>query len=234
MVKNLAAVEKHAKLYPDQSDCDKIREFDKNNTALDIDLTEVRRAYDTMKQSLEEQGLGHFASPFEGFKADFDVSPAVKHKQSSFHYLPYDFKQSEFEEIILKKALELNDFKNQGLEIYYNGERGLTEFVITCFAKQGPYWKNIGKYTTDFLIVQRAPNNTLRKALLLETKGAGYSHDPVFQKKRAFIETDFIKLNQEKFDYPRFDFLYLEDSVDINANTVKLNNKINQFFNGTG
>ncbi len=231
IVENLAAIEKHAKLYPNRPDCDKIRELDNSNTLLEIDLTEAQRAYDTMKQALEEQGLGHFAPPFEGFKAGFDVSPPVKHKQHTFHYLPYDFKQSEFELAILKKALELTGFKNKGLEIYYNGERGLTEFVITCFAKQGPYWKNIGKYTTDFLIVQRTSNNTLHKALILETKGAGYSHDPVFQKKRKFVETEFIGHNQEKFGYPRFDFLYLEDSDDINANTVKLNNKINHFFN---
>jgi type III restriction enzyme len=144
--------------------------------------------------------------------------------------LPYDFKQSNFELTILKKALELNDFKNKGLEIYYNGERGLTKFVINCFAKEGHTWKNIGKYTTDFLIVQRTADNALHKALILETKGAGYSNDPVFQKKRKFVETDFIKLNQEKFGYPRFDFLYLEDSDNITANTVKLGNKINQFF----
>ncbi len=232
ILENLAAVEKNDKLYPNEQDCNKIRELDNSSKGLEIDLTEVQRAYDTMKQSFEAQGIGDITPPFESFyKAHFDVSPTVKYKESTFHYLPYDFKQSNFELAILKKALELNDFKTKELEIYYNGERGLTDFVITCFGKQGNYWKNIGKYTTDFLIVQRADNNTLHKALILETKGAGFSNDPVFQKKRKFVETDFIKHNQEKFGYPRFDFLYLEDGDDINANTVKLNNKINQFFN---
>jgi type III restriction enzyme len=232
IVKNLAAVEKHDKLYPNEQDSNKIRELDNSNKALDIDLTEVQRAYDTMKQSFEAQGIGDITPPFEDFyKAHFDVAPAVKYKEGTFHYLPYDFKQSNFELTILKKALELNDFKTKGLEIYYNGERGLTEFVINCFAKEGNYWKNIGKYTTDFLIVQRTAKNTLHKALILETKGAGYSNDPVFQRKRKFVETDFIKLNKEKFSYSRFDFLYLEDSDDISTNTVKLGNKINQFFN---
>ena len=223
ILENLAAVEKNDKLYPNEQDCNKIRELDNGNTPLDIDLTEVQRAYDTIKHTLQEQGLGYCVQPFEAYKAGFDVSPTVKQKDQSFHYLPYDFKQSDFEQTILKKALELNDFQNKGLEIYYNGERGLTEFVITCFAREGKYWKNIGRYTTDFLIVQCAANNTLHKALILETKGAGYSHDPVFQKKRKFVETDFIKLNQEKFCYPRFDFLYLEDSQDLDSNTVKLN-----------
>jgi hypothetical protein len=233
IVENLTAVEKHDKLYPHEQDCNKIRELDNSNALLDIDLTGVQRAYDAMKQSLEEQDLGHFVPPFEGYKAGFDVAPTVKNKQSSFHYLPYDFKQSHFELTLLKRALELNGFKNKRLEIYYNGERGLTEFVINCFAKEGHYWKNIGKYTTDFLIVQRSEKNTLHKALILETKGGGYSDDPVFQRKRKFVETGFIKLNQEKFGYPRFDFLYLQDSDDINANTVKLGNKIQQFFTVT-
>jgi hypothetical protein len=53
----------------------------------------------------------------------------------------------------------------------------------------------------------------------------------VFQKKKSYVETEFLKLNKEKFGYQRFDFLYLEDSKDIAANITKLINKINQFFN---
>ena len=45
------------------------------------------------------------------------------------------------------------------------------------------------------------------------------------------METEFLKLNQEKFGYQRFDFLYLEDSKNITANITKLNNKLNQLFN---
>ena len=142
--------------------------------------------------------------------------------------------------------MRLADFKTKELEIYYNGERGLTEFVINCFAKEGKYWKNIGKYTTDFLIIsrkdakrQREENigdsltlraNPIHKALLIETKGALYAEDKVFQKKKNYVENEFLKLNQEKFGYQRFDFLYLEDSKNIAANITKLNNKINQFF----
>jgi len=127
--------------------------------------------------------------------------------------------------------LQLADFKNKELEIYYNGERGLTEFVINCFAKEGRYWKNVGKYTTNFLIVKRTAKDKIHKALLIETKGSVYAADKVFQKKKSYVETEFLKLNKEKFGYQRFDFLYLEDSKDIAANITKLNNKINQFFN---
>ena len=68
--------------------------------------------------------------PFDDFKKQFDFSTAVKSKDKTFHYLPYDFRQSGFEKEILQKTLNLSDFKNNDLEIYYNGERGLTEFEI--------------------------------------------------------------------------------------------------------
>ena len=117
------------------------------------------------------------------------------------------------------------------MEIYYNGEKGLTEFVIQCFAKEGRYWKNIGKYTTDFLIVKRKEKDKIHKVLLIETKGTLYAEDKVFQKKKNYVETEFLKLNQFKFGYQRFDFLYLEDSKDIATINTKLSNKINNFFN---
>ena len=200
--------------------------------------------------------------PCDSFKAGKEYSPTVKSKNNSFHYLPYNFGgsgSSGFEIETLQMALQLSDFKNKQLEIYYNGERGLTEFVINCFAKEGKYWKNIGKlkkfhrnstknitrkqkqnkrktqfigkYTTDFLIIKRTKKDKIHKALLIETKGALYAEDKVFQKKKNYVETEFLKLNQDKFGYQRFDFLYLEDSKNIVINITKLNNKINNFFN---
>ena len=117
------------------------------------------------------------------------------------------------------------------MEIYYNGERVLTQFVINCFAKEGKYWKNIGRYTTDFLILNRtSKKDKIHKALLIETKGKVFAEDNVFQQKKKYVETEFLKINQEKFGYQRFDFLYLEDSTDAAGNIAKLNSKINQFF----
>jgi hypothetical protein len=185
--------------------------------------------------------MGKYVPNYEKFIAERDYSLPVKSKDHSFHYLPYNFGgggSSGFETETLQKVLQLADFRSNDLEIYYNGERGLTEFVINCFAKDGRYWKNIGKYTTDFLIIKRKEKNisskkpgAIHKALLVETKGAIYADDKVFLKKKNFIETEFLKLNKEKFGYQRFDFLYLEDSKDINSNIARLNNKINQFFN---
>lgn len=234
IAERLTEVEKNARLYPNESDTTKILELDKSNASVSIDTAEIEKAYQLMKETLEAQGMGNFVPTYETFKADKDYSLPVKSKNQTFHYLPYNFGgsgSSGFEIETLQKALQLADFKNKELEIYYNGERGLTEFVINCFAKEGRYWKNVGKYTTDFLIVKRTEKDKIHKALLIETKGSVYAADKVFQKKKSYVETEFLKLNKEKFGYQRFDFLYLEDSKDIAANITKLNNKINQFFN---
>jgi len=234
IAERLTEVEKNARLYPNEADTLKILELDKSNASVSIDTAEIEKAYQLVKNTLEQQGLGNMVPTYESFKADKDYSLPVKSKNHSFHYLPYNFGgsgSSGFEIETLQKALQLADFKNKELEIYYNGERGLTEFVINCFAKEGRYWKNVGKYTTDFLVVKRTAKDKIHKALLIETKGFVYAEDKVFQKKKNYVETEFLKLNKEKFGYQRFDFLYLEDSKDIAANITKLNNKINQFFN---
>ncbi len=234
IAERLTDVEDNLKLYPKESDTAKIVEFDKRNMHLNIDEEKVKQLYDMNLEMVKGTPLEIAFGSFENFKEQYDFQPAVKNKEVTFHYLPYNFGgsgSSGLEIETLQKALQLADFKNKDLEIYYNGERGLTEFVINCFAKEGKYWKNIGKYTTDFLIIKRISKNKIHKALLLETKGALYADDKVFQKKKNYVETEFLKLNQEKFGYQRFDFLYLEDSKNIAANITKLNNKLNQFFN---
>ncbi|MBL0181007.1 MAG: DEAD/DEAH box helicase family protein [Chitinophagaceae bacterium] len=234
IAERLTDVEKNPKLYPNEADTNKILELDKSNAPLDADLAEIKKAYETLKQTLEAQGMGNFVPAFDSYQTQFEFSSTVKAKNNSFHYLPYNFGgsgSSGFEIQALQQTLRLADFKTKELEIYYNGERGLTEFVINCFAKEGKYWKHIGKYTTDFLIIKRTAKDKIHKALLIETKGSLYAEDKVFQSKKNYVETEFLKLNQEKFGYQRFDFLYLEDSKNIAANITKLNNKLTQFFN---
>ena len=121
-------------------------------------------------------------------------------------------------------------FKTHNLEIYFNGERGLSEFVIKCFAKNGKYWQNIGKYTPDFLMINRDENNEIHKALIIETKGKGFANDDVFIAKKKFVETEFLKQNNEQFHYKKFDFLYLEDSENLHENLGILKEKIEDFF----
>lgn len=230
----LTKVEKNTKLFPDESDTNKILALDKSGESVDIDAEKIEQAYQLMKTAFEAQGISNMVMPYDAFKATKEYSAAIKAKNNTFHYLPYNFGgggSSGFEIDTFKQALSISDFKNKDLEIYYNGERGLTEFVIDCFAKEGRYWKNIGRYTTDFLIIKRNAKDDIHKALLIETKGALYAEDKVFQKKKKYIETDFLQNNHDKFGYHRFDFLYLEDSKDAATNVAKLSNKINQFFN---
>lgn len=234
LVEKLTPVNESAGLYPNKVDAAKILEFDANNKPLEIDLAEKQRGYDAMKQSMEAQGLAHFVPTFEAFQTGLEISAVVKQKDQSFHYLPYDFGASGasgFEFELFKKTLSLTDFQNKAntLEIYYNGERGLTEFVIDCFAKNGKYWKNIGHYTPDFLMIRRDDANKIHKVLIIETKGNVYAEK--FKPRKTFMEAEFLRVNNEKYGYARFDFLYLEDSQKIEANTAKLNAKINQFFN---
>ncbi len=229
LVDKLGAVEKNEKLYPEKEDADKILAVDKSGEAVEINQTKLKADYDKAKAVLEEQGMGDMFPPFEDYIKKYDHSLAVRSKDKTFHYLPYNFVQSGFEKDILQKTLQLDSFKENSLEVYYNGERGLTEFVINCFAKNGKNWKNIGRYTTDFLIIQRK-EKAIHKALLVETKGEGFKNDPAFLQKKNFVETEFLKQNNDKFGYQRFDFLYLEDGTDIANNIVTINNKIDEFF----
>ena len=132
---------------------------------------------------------------------------------------------------ILKQILSFELFKELRLEIYYNGQRSATGFVIHCFEKKHSHWRNIGRYTTDFLIIQRDENkDKIHKVLMLETKGMGYANDPVFQRKKSFVETEFLQKNRAHFGYEKFDFLYLQDDDSMQLNLNKFSEKVNNFF----
>lgn len=230
IVDKLKPVAPHPKLYPSPEESARIVELDASGAPAERSAEELRTSYETLKETMTAQGFGAMVMPFEMFRAQFEVSGPAKLKERSFHYLPYDFKQSAFELTILKEALCLRDISDRNLEVYFNGERGLTEFVISCFKNEGGFWKNIGKYTTDFLILERR-EDTIHKALILETKGSGYSNDPAFVGKKHYVETDFLAQNNTAFGYDRFDFLYLEDSDDLPTNLNKLSEKVRTFFN---
>ena len=230
LVDKLSPVKDHDKLYPNAEDSAKILELDASGAPLEPDADALKASYDAMKETLTAQGLGAMVLPFDAFRKQFEVGKMVKHKDRSFHYLPYDFKQSRFELDILQEALCLTDIQERGLELYFNGERGLTEFVISCFACEGGFWKNVGRYTPDFLLIERR-EGAIHRALILETKGAGYSNDPAFLKKKKYVESEFLQQNNDKFGYARFNYLYLEDSADMAENLSHLSDKVKRFFN---
>ena len=131
-------------------------------------------------------------------------------KNRSFHYLPYRT-DSSFEQTFLEQVLAMAEVENMDLEVYYNGDRAMTEFKIKCYRVDAGAWKYVGMYTPDFLIVKRK-DGKIHKAIIVETKGAIYANDPTFKYKRSFMEREFTLQNNEAFGYERFEYLYLEDS----------------------
>jgi hypothetical protein len=155
------------------------------------------------------------------------ISPAIQNKDRSFQYVPYNF-DSRFELDFLKQALALEELQERNLELYFNGEGELTEFRIECYAKSPRGWDRVGFYTPDFLLIERK-ENAIYRALIVETKGKGFADQKQFVHRRKFVEDEFLKMNNDKFGYQRFDFLYLEGKMDGDARFA-LETRINQFF----
>lgn len=149
-------------------------------------------------------------------------------KNRSFHYLPYRT-DSTFEQTFLKELLGLNDVASLGLEVYYNGDRSMTEFKIKCYKNAKGKWSYVGLYTPDFLIIKRK-DGKIHKIIVVETKGEIYAKDPTFKEKKTFIETEFSKQNNTAFGYERFDYLYLEDTLPEKDRLTITHDKICEFF----
>lgn len=145
-----------------------------------------------------------------------------------YHYMPYHM-DSKFEQKILKHIQELSSIKQSELEVYYNGDRFLTEFHIQCYEKIGTRWHNVGKYTPDFLIIERK-NDEIYKALIIETKGEIYSQDKTFLKKKEFVEQCFLSENEARYGYRKFDYLYIEDTMTEAEQHIKIQKAISNFF----
>jgi len=229
VVENLQPIGKNEKLYPSVDDTKKILHTDSSNTSLEIDEEEIKKAFEIIKTNLEKQGMENFIPDFEHYKAQYDFSPAVKSKNRTFHYLPYNFWQSGFELKFLKEVVTLKEFNERKLEIYYNGERNLTDFRILCFAKKDTHWQKVGIYTPDFLIINRK-DNEIKKILIVETKGSGFAEQQSFKLRKQFMETEFLKINNEKFGYQKFEYLFLQDDDKFDTNLAKLNKTIVEFF----
>lgn len=218
----LREIEFSIKLYPSLTALKQIQEADSNPHFInEYEEKKKMKSVTLINEGKTEEAIKILSENLE---------TATKNKNKSFHYMPYDFRQSGFERELLEKSFGLAHFKAKNLEIYYNGERGLTEFVIECYKKNKSSYHYIGRYTTDFLIIKRDETNTIAKVLILETKGAGFANDESFKAKKKFVNGEFLAINNEAFGYKRFDFLYLEDSKSIEENLSLLDIKINEFF----
>lgn len=154
----------------------------------------------------------------------------LKMKDKTFHYIPYVFNQSSFEKTFLEKVLSLNRFISNNLEIYYNGDHNIASFRIECYKTENRVLKKVGLYTPDFLIIRRDNDNKIDKVLIIETKGKGYKEQSEFIDRRNYIEKEFIKFNNKKFGYNKFDYLYIEDTLTDSQIVSKLNDKLYEFL----
>lgn len=203
--------------YPSDILTEKILDKDKGNKDINLD-----------KLSKEEL-LKLLKTPeYLKYLSDEDVKE-LRAKDKTFHYIPYVFTQSSFEKEILEKILSMGNFISDNLEVYYNGDRNIAPFRIECYKKEKERIKKIGLYTPDFLIIKRE-KNMINKVLIVETKGKGFSTQQEFLDRRNYVENDFIKFNNEKYGYLKFDYLYIEDTLKSNDIIRKLNEKIINFF----
>lgn len=145
-----------------------------------------------------------------------------------YHYMPYHL-DSDLERKILEYLHTLAIIKDSNLEVYYNGDRFLTEFHIRCYENVGTRWNYLGHYTPDFLIIERK-DDELYKALIIETKGQIYSQDSTFIKKKEFVEHFFLSENESRHGYKKFDYLYIEDTMPESEQHNKIVKAINNFF----
>lgn len=201
--------------YPAQSMVENIIKDDNGKLKIDAKMEETIRF-------LEESGNVSMAMALR------TQMTSHKNKDRSFHYLPYRT-DSSFEQTFLKEVLSFDEIENLGLEVYYNGDRVMTEFKIKCYSQDGEKWKYIGIYTPDFLIIKRK-DGKIHKAIITETKGRIYSNDPTFKSKKSFMETEFLKQNNKAFGYDRFEYLYLEDALSETDRIMLTHKKIREFF----
>lgn len=153
-----------------------------------------------------------------------DVEKSVNDR--TYHYPPYHL-DSSLEDDYLNSIIGYLKSK-ESVEFYFNGDESLTDFCIRCYTKRGRVWKLDGYYYPDFLMLTRNSDNTINKVIIIETKGEGFAGK--FVPRKQFIEESFVKLNNEIIGYPRFDFLYIEDTLTKDERLQKTINKINTFL----
>lgn len=144
----------------------------------------------------------------------------------TYHYLPYHL-DSTLEKDYLDSIIGYLS-SIEGVEFYFNGDDTLTDFKIRCYAKRGRTWKMLGYYYPDFILLTRNADNGINKIVIVETKGEGFAGK--FEERKRFMEDVFVKFNNERYGRSRFDFLYIEDTLNKEERLQKTINKINSFL----
>lgn len=206
------------KYYPDKQKVENIHKEDNGEVLIDEKTQNAIAALEAIGETEKAEELRRKNS-------------SDSNKDISYHYMPYRV-DSAFESKFLAEVLTLQSVKDNKLEVYYNGDAQFTEFRIDCYKQNDKkQWGYIGKYTPDFLIIKRDGKDKIHKALIVETKGEIYATDEKFKSRKAFVESEFLKANNDKFGYKRFDYLYLEDTLSETERIIKTNEIITSFFN---
>jgi hypothetical protein len=117
----------------------------------------------------------------------------------SYHYAPYDFKDSNDEFEVYQALIKNQELQDAGLECYYSGDRFLSNFKINTYKKTGNNWKLIRPYTPDFIALKRDSQNQIEKLVIIETKGRQDDTDKAISE---FMKTEFVKANPHiKYHY---------------------------------
>ena len=208
-----------SKYFPDQKYVLKIIDADKGKKQLKV---KIQTTIDTLKTlgSQEQLIQDLLDNPNSYEPTDSNIN------DKTYHYLPYRF-DSEFEKKYFSGSLQSILWDKQ-LEFYFNGDDNLTDFKIRCYKKKGKNWSLLGNYTPDFLVISRDEQKSIKQILIIETKGEGFTAK--FAERRQFMEEEFVKLNNERFGYNRFSFLYIEDTMTPTEQDTKTITAINQFF----
>lgn len=208
-----------SKYFPNQEQVLKIVDADKGKKCLKATIqTTIHTLKKLGKQEQTIQAL--LDSPDSYEPTDSNIN------DKTYHYLPYRF-DSSFEISYFSKSLQ-TIIRDKQLEFYFNGDDNLTDFKIRCYKKSGKNWSLLGYYTPDFLMISRNEQGAIKQILIIETKGEGFAAK--FTERRQFLEEEFVKLNNERFGYNRFSFLYIEDTMTPAEQDIKTITAINQFF----
>lgn len=146
-------------------------------------------------------------------------------RSQTYHYLPYRFDSGLEMKFLSQEIIPL--IKGKQLEVYFNGDDTLTEFKINCYRKVTGGWQYAGKYVPDFLLLNRDEKKQIEKVIIIETKGEGFAAK--FKDRLDFM-SEFVRKNNDKFGYRRFDFLYLEDTLSAEQRRQITLQAINEFF----
>lgn len=216
--------------YPDAEDIKRILELDAKGEDAAKMQAGIEDSQRQVREMLAAQGRADLFDMMLMPQVK-ELSPAVRSKDRSYHFLPYNFSQSKFEMDFSREALTVDTLCGKRLEVYFNGEKDVTDFRIECFTRKSERsaWRRLGLYTPDFLVIERREGEIYR-ALIVETKGSGFSEQTAFLARRTFVENEFVPMNNRQFGYNRFDYLYLVDADDMHANLAKFNRKVCEFF----